>query len=602
MTVLAHVVPGRPDDRDRNALYVDETGEANRTSFATYFNAFPASYWSHWTVVDEVTLTVTTQGTGTIEVFASASDSRSRIVHNEPVSGTHTTTVNLSLAGYGDGGWFWFDLLHAKGDLDLIEASWSTDAAPRTEKNASIGITTFNKPDYCVQTLKALAGSSTARSVLDTIYLIDQGNKKVADEDGFDEPAKLLSDQLTVIDQANLGGSGGFSRAMLETLDAGRSAFTLLLDDDVEIDPEAVYRLVRFGQFTREPTIVGGHMFDMLNPSVLHAWAEIIDLKYFMWRPGPPAHSRHNFRERNLRATPWVHRRDHADYTGWWMCLIPTETMNEIGLSLPAFIKWDDAEYSVRARAIGVPTVSLPGSALWHVAWVDKDDSRDWQAYFHARNRLVAALLHSPHDDGGKVFSNLGRVDLKHLLCMEYYAAHIRERAYRDILRGPDHLHAEIGTILGDLRAARGDFEENRTFGAPAEIPQAEQGRLTFDITTDDPPERTGLPAYVARNFARHWRQPSPSPSAQPQVELVRRDATWWRMPRFDVAVVTDPQRTSAVVYRRDREYFRDQYRRNRKALSEVKKNWASLSAAYRAAQDDIVSSEAWRSTLKPQD
>ena len=33
------------------------------------------------------------------------------------------------------------------------------------------------------------------------------------------------------------------------------------------------------------------------------------------------------------------------------MCLIPRVVIEEIGLSLPLFIKWDDAEYGLRAKA-----------------------------------------------------------------------------------------------------------------------------------------------------------------------------------------------------------------------------------------------------------
>lgn len=45
--------------------------------------------------------------------------------------------------------------------------------------------------------------------------------------------------------------------------------------------------------------------------------------------------------------------------------------------------------YGLRARAAGSPTVSMRGVAVWHMAWSDKDDAIDWQAYFHLRNRLV---------------------------------------------------------------------------------------------------------------------------------------------------------------------------------------------------------------------
>lgn len=598
MTVLAHVVTTASDDQDVEALYIDRTGEPSRVSYATYFNAFPAGYWARWTRVETVILTITTEGSGSIEVFESDEDSESRVIRDYVVDGTATTVVELPLTGHRKGGWLWFDLLPSAEGLSLIEATWSTEATPRTDKKASIGITTFNKPGYCVDTLHTLAEAPATRSVVDAVYLVDQGNSKVVDHDGFDAAARELGEQLRVIDQGNLGGSGGFSRAMLETLDAGTSGFTLLLDDDVEIDPEAIYRLVQFGRFATAPTIVGGHMFDLLNPSVLHAWAEVLDLRYFMWRPGPAAHSRHNFRERNLRATPWAHHRDDADYTGWWMCLIPVEAMRQVGLSLPVFIKWDDAEYSVRARSAGIRTVSLPGSALWHVAWIDKDDSRDWQSYFHARNRLIAALVHSDYPRGGRLFSNLRRIDIKHLLCMEYYAAQLRERAYRDVLRGPDHLHAEIGTILADLLAIRGDFVENQTYRRPQDIPPAQRGRLTFDIDVDLPPMRPLLPAFTARHFARHWSAPSPSTDAPPQVELVRRDATWWRMPRYDSALVTDAQRTSAVIYRRDREFFRAQFGRSQEALEKVRRNWVQLANDYREAMPELVDPETWRSTV----
>ena len=40
---------------------------------------------------------------------------------------------------------------------------------------------------------------------------------------------------------------------------------------------------------------------------------------------------------------------------------------------------------------------------MWHVSWIDKDDLVGWQAYFHARNRFIAALIHSPYEFGGRM-------------------------------------------------------------------------------------------------------------------------------------------------------------------------------------------------------
>ena len=109
----------------------------------------------------------------------------------------------------------------------------------------------------------------------------------------------------------------------------------------------------------------------------------------WFWGPAPQTNHGHDFAQRSLRSTTWLHRRVDVDYNGWWMCLIPTRVIREIGLSLPMFIKWDDAEFGLRAGEAGYPTVTLPGVAVWHVPWTEKDDTLDWQAYFHERNRLV---------------------------------------------------------------------------------------------------------------------------------------------------------------------------------------------------------------------
>src|SRR5699024_10487381 len=112
--------------------------------------------------------------------------------------------------------------------------------------------------DYCVSTLETLAGSEAALSVIDRVVVVDQGDRLVADEERFAAAAASLGERLRVVRQRNLGGSGGFSRGMLETLGRPDSDFVLLLDDDVTLEPESVFRAVQFARFARRPTIVGG--------------------------------------------------------------------------------------------------------------------------------------------------------------------------------------------------------------------------------------------------------------------------------------------------------------------------------------------------------
>ena len=338
------------------------------------------------------------------------------IATREPI----TISFDLTLKPFIDGGWYWFDLEAGDRELVLEEGSWAVETDKQRVGRMSIGITTYNRPDFCTDQLVQLAQNPEVLAVIDEIYVIDQGTQKVTEHEQYAGAAEALGRKLRVIEQGNLGGSGGFSRAMDEATTKGDADYILLLDDDVVCEPEGILRALTFADLARSPMLVGGHMFSLYDRSVLHTYGERVARWRWFWGPAPSTEHAHNFARKPLRTTKWLHRRVDVDYNGWWMCLIPTRVIREVGLALPLFIKWDDAEFGLRAGAAGFPTVSLPGAAVWHVPWHEKDDTIDWQAYFHRRNRIVAALLHSPYEHGGKLVRESLETQVRHLLCMQY--------------------------------------------------------------------------------------------------------------------------------------------------------------------------------------
>ncbi|MFF3151354.1 hypothetical protein ACFVRU_59145, partial [Streptomyces sp. NPDC057927] len=52
------------------------------------------------------------------------------------------------------------------------------------------------------------------------------------------------------------------------------------------------------------------------------------------------------------------------------------------------------------------------------------------------RTVMIAALLHSPYEHGGRVVRETSYMDLKHLISMQYYTAVGRTMALRDLLMG----------------------------------------------------------------------------------------------------------------------------------------------------------------------
>nr|WP_206697533.1 glycosyltransferase [Microbacterium aquimaris] len=610
---MQKIVFPRAEHSDRLPLYIEPEPEATasaalprfevlsrrslrltpgtRSSFATYFNAFPASYWRHWTSVRQVSLIVAMSGSAVLIVRRSNArgtireEHAARIDSETPV----TSQVDLDINENDEGGWVWFEVDAGDQGAVLHRAHWATNSAPVRDGRTSIGITTHNKPDYCVQTLSSLNEMEDLDSLVDRVFVLDQGDRAVRDEAGFSDAAALLSGRLEVIEQDNLGGSGGFSRAMSETLQRADSDGVLLLDDDVSIEPEALRRAMVFAQHTTIPTIVGGHMFDLRHPTRLHALAEVVDRGPFGWRPVNEVAMPLDLERHRLPTTALLHQRYDTDFNGWWMCLIPRAVLERLGLALPAFIKWDDAEYGLRAGAAGVPTVSLPGAALWHVTWTDKDDLTDWQAYFHARNRIVAALLHSPERRGGELLTHSRRMDLKHLMAMQYYATTLRHLALRDILSGPDHMFPSLRSALPRARDLAQSHPEAVVAGPinPDDVQQVEDPR---SLTA---PTGWKLRTLTLSSLLRHWVRPRKAEQSK-SVFLPRTANAWWVLTAYDSAVVATGDGGGTTRYVRDRRAHRHLLVESVRLHRQMRREWPALSRAYRASLTSLTSPTSW--------
>ncbi|WP_029705199.1 glycosyltransferase [Arthrobacter sp. TB 26] len=568
-------------------------------SFGTYFNAFPASYWRRWTSVRDVRLVVRTTGTGSVTVYKSNARGSVQRVDGRHVDGETTSEFELSLKPFGDGGWYWFDLAASSTELVLQSGQWETNEAARDSGQVTLEITTMNKPDFCLNNARILADNLDALTNVKEILIVDQGTQKVQDQEGFAEVEALLGGKLRVINQANLGGSGGFARGMYEAVENG-SDYVLLLDDDIVVEPESIVRLLTFADRCRKPTIVGGHMFDLYNRSVLHTFGEVVDpFRIVPAQPHADMELRHDFGVANLRQTAWLHRRVDVDYNGWWMCLIPTRVIKEIGLSLPLFIKWDDAEYGLRAREAGYSTVSLPGAAVWHVSWMDKDDMVGWQAYFHERNRLVTTLIHSPYPKGGRVLRESAQADVKHLVSMQYFTEHGRLEALKDIFKGPSELHQVLASKLPEINALKSEYTDAQLKENVDDFPAPKLGRGPMGGALIGMPRKKDLVSWGIKTVSRQLvKNPAPESAERPQGFLAHRDNRWFRLAHYDSVVVSNAEGTGASWYRRDPKKLKSMLAEATRLHLRLYREWDNLAEQYRAALPDITSIAAWKRTF----
>ena len=155
VSLLARVILPRPGEPlDVRKLYIEESetnarrahaptrttleiGAESEVSFATYFNAFPASYWRRWSTLESVVLRVELTGSARVDVYRSKATGARITVGGEPFRAANrqrapaVVEFEIDLSPFEDGGWIWFDIT-TNSKVTVHSAGWY---APRPARD-----------------------------------------------------------------------------------------------------------------------------------------------------------------------------------------------------------------------------------------------------------------------------------------------------------------------------------------------------------------------------------------------------------------------------------------------------------------------------------
>ena len=316
-----------------------------------------------------------------------------------------------------------------------------TTAAPDRGIRAALNICTFKREDYVLRNVGNICRTllddpkSSIRDSLE-IFVVDNGQTLKG----------RLPEQEHVhwFPNRNYGGSGGFTRGILEAWDRRDSlTHVIMCDDDLYLDPLILEKMINFLKVVkteyRDIHIHGG-MF-ALNEPTFQTEASAI------WRhkglPRKPLEMRESF---NLLMNE---AEEPFDYTGWWLTCMPLDLVEKNGLPLPLFIKCDDTEYGLRNEK---NVLILNGVGVWHEPF-DKKYSAHLE-YFFSRNDMVIEAYHGIQGSRSEVLVRFTGWVLKHLFMQRYEAVYFKLRGMEDYLKGVDFLkNQQEDVLLGDLLA-----------------------------------------------------------------------------------------------------------------------------------------------------
>lgn len=353
-----------------------------------------------------------------------------------------------------DTGVFWFALIEdEQADDRFINGFFTTEMSPEhiNKVNIGIDICTFKRESYVARNLKQLKARILDQSTLDvskhiSIFIIDNGRTLDTCEP-VQDIVRSCSKNITVFQNKNAGGAGGFTRGMIEILKAKQEKqFThvLVMDDDAIIEPDLLVRIYGFLSTVktewREIT-VGGAMLREDYPYMLFCAGE-------WWERGaitnPEMHL--DLREWKNATNSYLTETGHEfdRYSGWWCCCYSLDVVREDNLPIPLFIHHDDIEFGLRNQKAGV--VFLNGVGVWHrgaeLAFPGAN------IYYDTRNNLIEIALHQSTKCNKTAKKIMFRTIASAILRLKYKDALLAYRGLTDFLKGPQWLWEQQPDLL----------------------------------------------------------------------------------------------------------------------------------------------------------
>ena len=568
--------------------------------FATYLNAFSNIKWRTYTVIDNVRLRLVASGTFDVTLVAYAKTQglpRREVLAPQHVEQATLEAIDFTFPNTQEP-LLAFEIV-AKGPVDIREAYYFTciDDALIREVELAVATTTFHKEEFVVPNIhlfeQKVLGCDEPVAKHFTLHVVDNGRTL--------DVAPLEGERVHVYPNPNVGGAGGFARGMIAGMEQDpKATHVLLMDDDVQIHPEAIKRTFNLLSLVNDEyssAIVSGAMLGLERPTEFHEDVGHVDGYGFFGAAKLP-HKEYSeidvseMEQVMALETEEVHVTNM--YAAWWYCCIPMPIIEEKGLSLPLFIRGDDAEYGNRS---GCKFMTMNGICIWHLMSAGIYRAT-LERYYPIRNFFIAQAASG-------IYKNVNMLDSLNfyfrsdLKAFNYDAAELCLMGFEDFLRGPEHLKRIKTDELNQQIWAK-----NEQLKPISELDQPIVTNVNLNVGVWFPKQErdTMNKAYDLLTFNG---QRGPSQLASGGVAVI--PYVGWYFPTNeirgkDVLVCVTQDGTQGVIRRKDRVRFNELLKRYKGLLKEYDKRRDEINAQWAAAQRELTSVEFWKRYLEYQD
>ncbi|WP_077612297.1 glycosyltransferase family 2 protein [Clostridium sp. Marseille-P2415] len=350
----------------------------------TYFNSISIRKWREYTKIKQIKLEGKIKGHYCLEVFERAffkDNVQDQCIFSCEQNAEDEISLDVALTPQHLNSMCYVKI-RSISDVEVEDLHYSGEETCDYSIKIAMIVCTYKREEFIKRNIDQIRkrilqnGEALLRKHLD-IIVVDNGQTL---NDGFED--------ILLIKNRNTGGTGGFTRGIIEALhQKEEKAYThiLLMDDDVDIEPEAferMYSMLCLLKDNYRKSFIGGAMLRRDEPCVQEeagaAWDGILH---------PQGKGYDLKKAENILKNDEIYP---VDYNAWWYCCMPLSEIGLNNLPLPFFIHCDDMEYGLRnARN----WILLNGICVWHeIAAVRKNIIRD---YYDVRNFMVLNILYN---------------------------------------------------------------------------------------------------------------------------------------------------------------------------------------------------------------
>lgn len=420
----------------------------------SYFNSLYETFYAKYTTLNKLFYLLNLEGDFQVSVYRELShdvfsDDRRQLLFQEKFFNCKigkATEIELPELKQlqTERGRIYFELECLSQVGKFRESFLETPQSPECEVSLAIVACTFQKEAFIKRTIKAILQDKLLQSKSIEVLIVDNAGT-LSHSEFSDRKTKLIS-------QRNIGGSGGFTRGIVEALSHNGSSHILLLDDDIELESEAIYRVITLYEYAKRDLVIAGSMLDLSQKQQLYEAGALYNkaLHNREFQAFNIVRLHHHLNLQNVSNLNLLIEAEPIDSAGFYFLSVPRTIFESVGLLLPLFLKVDDTEFCLRVKEkLGNDTlIAFPGIAVWHEPFFAK--SSIWNYYYY-RNDSIVQAMHGTLRYADTI-AHFTKAIVSSLLVFDYKNAQMLIQAFEDYLQGakilqhadPEQWHTQI--------------------------------------------------------------------------------------------------------------------------------------------------------------